>query len=44
MKAVMRAAADKAAQSLRLLANFSAPATPEEIKGDVTRRRMAARR
>jgi DNA-binding IclR family transcriptional regulator len=44
MKAVMRAAADKAAQSLRLLGNFSAPATPEEIKGDVTRRRMAARR
>ena len=44
MKAVVRAAADKAAKSLRLLGNFSAPNTTEEIEGEATHRRIAARR
>jgi DNA-binding IclR family transcriptional regulator len=44
MKAVVRDAADKASQGLRLLGNFPAPNTPKEIKGEVTRRRTAARR
>jgi hypothetical protein len=44
MKAVVREAADKAAQSLRLLGNFSATNTPEEIKGEVKRRRIATAR